>query len=1848
MSTSASCGKKKRIRAGHRSSTTRLLSEVDTAIGASPLEDDKLSQLKLCLDEKLQTLKQLDAEIVELVPEEELEAEITGADECKERIFSALTRIDKALRRPTDPPRAPLPVTATSPPLSNKVKLPKIALPRFGGNLLEWPTFWDSYASAIHDNRDLSDVDKFNYLRSLLERTAYDAIAGLTLSSANYAEAIGILKKRFGDQQLIISKHMETLLGIEAVKSDKNLRGLRRLCDEVESHMRSLKALGVKSDSYGAMLAPILLTKLPPDVRLIVSRKTGGSEPKVDQLLKHVEEELAARERTAHNATPPPAHKQDKPTATASFANTSRFTTPSCCYCQQKHPSKDCTTVTSTTARKQILKTSGRCFNCLARGHLGRHCRSAGRCFKCKGRHHTSVCEGQDQRSAKVDQSLAQGSALNPNAPSFASTSNNFCAGSAKSVLLQTARACIYNPAAPHHSVEVRLLLDSGSQRSYLSERARRLLQLEPTGEQQLSIATFGSSQGHLRACPVVEVGMRVRVSSPLRLSLFVVPMICEPLITQPIATCVAENQHLASLDLADYSDGEASLEVDMLIGSDFYWDLVTGGVSRGIQGPVAIHTKLGWVLSGPVSAEELTHCSANLVTTHALRVDVQLGEPDGLEEQLRSFWDLESLGIVGAEKTLYDEFLNTVTVRDGRYEVSLPWKEHHKPLPDNFQLSIKRLKGLLHRLKQTPNVLQQYDGIIRDQIKQGIVELVPDTTTASNLYHYLPHHAVVRSDKTTTKLRIVYDASARVADEPSLNDCLHKGPKFNQLILDILLRFRVFKYALTADLEKAFLQVSITEGDRDVLRFLWVDDISKDCPEVRTLRFTRVVFGVAASPFLLNATLKHHLERYAATHPDTIRRLLESTYVDDIVTGADTEDDAFELYSQSKGIFCDGAFNLRKFVSNSEQLLQRINRAEQPRAPGGSHAVADDNTNCLDESYVGATLGDSHALGIEEQKVLGVRWRPGDDRLVFDVSAIVQLASTSEPTKRKVISIVGRFYDPLGFLAPVTIRFKIFFQKLCDRKIGWDEPLPNHLILEWKALVDDLCESIPLSIPRRYLTGHEGVVTSRSLCGFCDASTRAYAAVTYLVTVTEDDVEVSFVAAKTRVAPLQSQTIPRLELLSALLLARLIATVADSLNSTLPQLELRCFTDSRVALYWIQGIDKEWKPFVRNRVAEIRQKVSPERWSHCPGETNPADLPSRGLPLLELAVSRLWRCGPEWLPAAVSSRCEPETSTMPDECASEMKKTAHTLLVTDTRVCVEEVMDCQRFGTLSRLVRVTAYVLRAIQLFKRSPSTNHPYELSPTELAGAERLWLIAAQSTLPNDNCFPSWQRQFDLFQDENGLWRCGGRLANANIPYAAKHPLLLPRSHHFTALVVQDAHVRVAHDGVKETLTETRRKFWIVKGRSLVRSLIHRCVLCRRFEGAPFRAPPPPPLPDFRLKEEPPFSYTGVDFAGPLHVRSFGLTSSEKVWICLFTCLVTRAVHLDVVTDMSTETFVRCLKRFAARRGIPRKFLSDNGKTFKAAARFIKAVFKEEDVQNHLSGRGIEWIFNIEKAPWWGGAYERMVRSTKRCLRKMVGRSRLSLDELYTALTEVESIINSRPLSYISSNDLEEPLTPSHLLMGRRVLSMPDHLSLTIDPNDEDFTANPTSTQLSDRVKRLNGALNYFWSRWRDEYLLELRDAHRNANRGRVPCSSVSVGDMVVVHDASLPRGFWKLGKIKEVIPGRDGRVRGAVVRLSSGSVVLRRPIQLLYPLEVHSDSVNSATNSPGDGVKEDETTAEPEDPQLPETSEDQDSSIPADTSTMANDSPTPATRLRRAAALQARDRLMASALADAEDC
>ena len=508
-------------------------------------------------------------------------------------------------------------------------------------------------------------------------------------------------------------------------------------------------------------------------------------------------------------------------------------------------------------------------------------------------------------------------------------------------VLLQTANALTYMPGKSAVKVKARLILDSGSQRTYVSARLREHLNLPAESSQRISIKTFGSTKENTLCVDVVRLSVATGQGEGVELSAFVVPIICDPLQSQSIAEATHTYAHLNGLKLADYGSGEDNVEVDILVGSDQYWSLVSGRVVRGEHGPTAIETKLGWVLSGPIpEGIQIERQQSNLVTTHVLKsavnpVDVTNETLDGT---LKTFWELEALGI--KPRTLYEQFQEQISFKNHRYEVHLPWKTPHPSLPDNYELSRKRLENLLKRLRQEPEVLKEYDSVINEQLQRGIVEVVEKPSEGGvGRVHYIPHHAVIRTDKSTTKLRIVYDASAK-SDGVALNDCVYTGPPFAENIFDVLLRFRVNQVALTGDVEKAFLMVRMIEEDRDVLRFLWVDDIDKFSPEIVVLRFTRVVFGVSSSPFLLNATIKHHIEQYKEADPEFVETFLRSIYVDDLSSGASEVDAAYELYLKSKLRLAEGGFNLRKFASNCPELTSRIQYNETTKSNTDTSSV--------------------------------------------------------------------------------------------------------------------------------------------------------------------------------------------------------------------------------------------------------------------------------------------------------------------------------------------------------------------------------------------------------------------------------------------------------------------------------------------------------------------------------------------------------------------------------------------------------------------------------------------------------------------------------------------------------------------------------------------------------------------------------------------------------------------------------------------------------------------------------------------------------------------------------------------
>ena len=453
--------------------------------------------------------------------------------------------------------------------------------------------------------------------------------------------------------------------------------------------------------------------------------------------------------------------------------------------------------------------------------------------------------------------------------------------------------------------------------------------------------------------------------------------------------------------------------------------------------------------------------------------------------------------------------------------------------------------------------------------------------------------------------------------------------------------------------------------------------------------------------------------------------------------------------------------------------------------------------------------------------------------------------SSRSEPTKRDVASATARFFDPVGVVSPVTISFKMFCQQLFKAKIGWDDLLTGSLLERWKQLLSTMKESRVITIPRCLFSDVPPPLNSVRLVGFCDASTKAYAAVVYLRLESKEDIDVKFIAAKTRVTTVGGMTIPRLELLSAVLLSKLITNIHSALKSELSLDEAVCFTDSKVSLYWMQGVNHEWKQFVENRVNMIRRLVHPRQWKHCPGKENPADIPSRGVSVTTLTESSIWLKGPEWL---ISKTCSldvsdvgPSDTTVPDDCQCEMKRrdlTTSLVTVETHKPNLTKIINPKRYSSSHKLFRVTALMLKFIlhlrgRVTRDGPLPSSDVIITPSDLDEARLYWIKDSQSHLREDKRFPTWRRQLDLFVDGDGVWRCGGRMSNSCLSQAEQNPILLDKRDHLAILMVMDAHKRVLHNGVKETLTELRSAYWLVRGRQFIRKLLRTCVVCRRLE-------------------------------------------------------------------------------------------------------------------------------------------------------------------------------------------------------------------------------------------------------------------------------------------------------------------------------------------------------------------------------------------------------------------------------
>ena len=1607
----------------------------------------------------------------------------------------------------------------------SKASLPRLPLPEFEGNYESWPEFRDLFRSLVIRDGTLTDVERLHYLRGCLKGDALLALRKLPVRAATFARAWDLLQDHYENERLLVQAQMATIFGLPTLtrESSTDLKSFYfTVCDCVEA----LAAMERPFDATGDWLVHWVVEKLDPQSLREWETQLGPqmTPPTFDELKAFMKTRITTVGALERGKAKGQAEgRAAKPTSGQRSAKVLQVTKAKrppeqCGLCGGNHFVLFCGAYKAKSAseRREALVTANLCFNCLGR-HQVAECPSDKRCQRCERKHHTSIHE-DDEVSDTPEELPVSTNTSRLETPAL------------PAVLLATARIQVLPPDGEPQ--EVRALIDQGSEVSLVSEALAQQLRL-PRGPSSIRIVGIGGRHSE-RAHGQVRLEFKARstCAGHQTTTALVLPRITS---YQPrLGTRTGSWAHLDGLVLAD-PDFTGDDPIDVLLGADVYSLVLAAGVRKGRwDEPVAQKTSLGWIISGPAPTAEECKKSGD-----SLPGSLTCTATDELLPLLQRFWEQEEI----PEPTAYsvedqrceDHYQEThKRLPSGRYQVRLPFRDG-VTLGDSRHGARRMLQKMETRFHRDPTLARTYVEFMREYSDLTHMSKVSGHDLTGFSY-YLPHHGVLKESSTTTKLRVVFNGSYQSTNGKSLNDLLLVGPNLLPSLPHLLLRWRTHKVCMTADVEKMYRQILVHPDDRRYQRILWRERVDS---EMGDYNLNTVTYGLACAPFLAIRTLHQLALDEQLRFPRAATLLRRDVYMDDVVTGADSVPEALEIQAELRQLCRAGGFNLRKWASNQPVLMERLPEGDAiPEVKWQTEAT---------------------------HRALGVHWSLLDDSFRVRVQAD---PVDQRVTRRLVLSKLARIFDPLGLVSPVTITAKIFLQSLWLLKVDWDTPLPALEAEDWRRFLDELPTLNGIAVPR-WLRLHPST-QSRELHGFADASERAYAAVIYLRTVdAQGQVRSQLVTSKTKVAPLKKVTLPRLELCAAALLSRLMSVTRESMG--LESVATHLWSDSTITLDWIRGHSSWWKTYVANRVAAIQRELPDAQWHHVSGLENPADCASRGLPPSQLPDFALWWTGPAWL----NSSSDWTEATSVDRPLTDLEARVTTHVAASGDPALGECF-LTRFSSLQSLLRFTAWSVRWLKYRRRS--RRDVQLLQPAELDAARSRWI-----TLVQRQEFATDVRQLELerpllsrskllrlapFLDEHGLLRVGGRLMHAPLSVPEKHPIILPKEGSFTELIVDEAHRQTLHGGVQLTLATLRQRYWLLQGRQKVKAHIHRCLTCVRWRSTPGQQLMAD-LPAARVNPGRPFLHVGLDYAGPyLLLASRGRGQrTHKGYIAVFQCMTTRALHLELISDYSSEAFIAALRRFTARRGLCSTIYSDRGTTFVGADRELRTLLPQlvketGGVRAHLTREGIDWRFNPPAAPHFGGTWEAAVKSVKHHLRRVIGEQKLTFEEMTTLLTQIEACLNSRPLQPLSDDpDDISALTPGHFLIGAALLSVPDPPVAGVAPN-----------RLS-RWHLIQQMRLHFWQRWSSEYLQQLQARHKWTQLHPSP----RVGDLCLLRSELLSPAKWPLARVSQLHPGSDGLTR--VVTIKTSRTELQRPIcKLVFLPFVQDDPANAPTTAP----------------------------------------------------------------------
>ncbi|XP_065093953.1 uncharacterized protein LOC135714509 [Ochlerotatus camptorhynchus] len=1586
-------------------------------------------------------------------------------------------------------------------------------LPEFDGTLEDWPLFYSTFNSSTQ-MCGFTNEENMLRLRKCLKGKALEAVRCELLHPSNVADVVSTLKMLFGRSDAIVQSIVKKIRSVPPPRPPPNMEKLETVVNfalAVKNMVATIRACAVDDFVFNASLRYELVERLPSSLKLDWARFVRNN-PNPDLVnfsawLYTIAEDVSSVMVTTSRDQRCRGTKKDgflnlhSESESSSSEPTEASTKPKS-IAPKETVEAEC--VVCKGSCSNVAKCSR--FECLSYDSKWATVKECRLCRKCLRKHNGS-CKQQKKCGTNGCTYLHHPLLHNPvnHQTSTQSTSQHttdcfpHSEGSEPScnlhqgqstVLFRIVPVVLYGPKKV---VQTYAFIDDGSELTLMEQSLAEELGVEGP-KKSLCLKWTGGTRKLENESQQVNLQISGARSS------------------KKYDLAGRKYPHLSGLPLESYHD----ISPRILIGLD-NTDLGHGFKSREGKPnePIAVKTRLGWMVYGNCTGKQDTIGYLNYHSVQTCECNREYD--DGLHKAMKSYFALDSLGIIKPSKLLLSKedqraqsLLESLTrPMNNRYESCLLWKYDHVRLPDSKGMAFRRWKCLETRMIKDPELAEALKLKMHEHISKGYV-------------------------LGEVQLDLNDESQQAWKDTLSVGCCSHcapKGPDQLTSLLSVLIRFREFRVAVCGDIREMFHQIQMLLEDQHCQRFFWMDDDESE-PSVYVVQV--MTFGACCSPSTAQHVKNTNAKKFEQDYPDAVDAIIKRHYVDDMLVSTETEEEAVKLAQDVKKIHEHAGFEIRNWISNSAMVQATLKGA----------ATEEKNLNIGEEATT--------------EKVFGMWWNTSNDCFTYKLSSRYDealLSGSRRPTKREVLRTLMMIYDPLGFIAHLLMFLKVLLQEIWRTLVGWDDPIEDLQFEKWLKWLAVFPDMRLVEVPRCYrsLTSVEAEVEMHT---FVDASENGFAAVVYLRFREGNVIECALAGAKTRVAPLKFLSIPRSELQAALLGVRLADTILASLSIKIYK---RYFwTDSKDVLCWLASDHRRYSQFVAFRVSEILESTDVNEWRWVPTKQNVADEGTKWIRVPDFSSDSRWFRGPDFLKE--DEHGWPVTPSFKKSTDEEIRP--HLLI---HAMQMDPVIRVQDYSKWIPLLRRTAYIFRYVENLRRSmrkeQRTSGP--LIQQELAKAENYLFRLAQSeayadeiaTLSTRDSTTDPQRKIvrndplfrSAFLDDNGVARVRGRTkACSFVDRDAVEPIILPRHHHITRLIVSDTHERLNHQNHATIINELLQRYRIPRLKATYYAIRKDCQQCKNDQARP-QPPMMGDLPQSRLAAfSRPFTYMGVDYFGPILV-SVG-RRSEKRWGVLATCLTTRAIHLQLAHTLTTDTCVMAIRNVMARRGVPAVIYSDRGTNFQAASKELKAAMElldHDKLANEFTSSCTQWTFIPPGSPHMGGAWERLIRSVKLNLAK-VQTSRLPTDEvLQNALVEVENTINSRPLTDIPVDDDESPvLTPNHFLLGSA-----NGLRSWVPIDDSPVMRRNCWAQSQIMA-------DMFWKQWVRDYLPTIT----RRTKWFTPAKPITVGDIVVIVDPKLSRNCWPKGRVIATHQAPDGQVRWATVQTASGGIYERPAVSL----------------------------------------------------------------------------------------